>query len=509
MNEEIVLGMGLDATAFAVGKRKITAMVKEMKDEAGELKEMFKSALEGFGVGFGVAKIIEGGRAIAELATHIINTSEDIGVSTDYLQQFNYAAQHTGASAEQAEKGLAKLSATIGEAREGSKEAADKFIRWGISLSDAAGNARDLESVADELSKRFESIEDPALRDAAAVELLGKAGVKLVQTFKEFAGLKDQSKGQIISKADLQQLNEANEQLEQTSGFWKVWGARTLNAAMSTVDVLNPWSFYHKSKGTLKAGRTLSASEDAELQMRQLQRDEENKKNGFSPENVAKAEAMAKALEKLNEVRDKARTAGMSTQEKVSELAREELELRRKMEEAAAGSIDKIKAQTEYEEKHRDLLNEEKKLKTELAEKDAKSLQMNVEIARARETAGHAQEELSAKRDSRWQFTIEELANSRRRFGGTLGDDQWTAREILGKESQARGDKALGNLDDAKARLSEADELRKKLSTNVTEGERDPLKQLEFHQKEAAEHLKTLVDKASREGIKIIPQMGK
>ncbi len=111
--------------------------------------------------------------------------SERLGVGTTELQQFQLAAQESGASAEDANTGLRFLNRSIGQATTGSAEAATEFQKLGIHLKDAHGNTLPVIEVASQLADKMKGMHSQGERTAAAMKLLGRGGASLLPMFQE------------------------------------------------------------------------------------------------------------------------------------------------------------------------------------------------------------------------------------------------------------------------------------------------------------------------------------
>jgi hypothetical protein len=112
-----------------------------------------------------------------EYASSLGEVSQQLGVTTRDYQVYSYAASQAGIEQETMDKGLAKLTLTLGKARLGAEGPTKALNALGISVADlkdkTAGDVIPL--LADGLGK----IKDPAKRAALEVELFGKAGQKL------------------------------------------------------------------------------------------------------------------------------------------------------------------------------------------------------------------------------------------------------------------------------------------------------------------------------------------
>jgi hypothetical protein len=167
-------------------KRSLTAIDKQfgalgssvggVSSSLFDLKGAFSSLIGILGIGSLAAfarQSLDAAGGIGELAAQV-------GLSTDTLQAFDYAATQVGLSSEEMRAGVAKLTRTIGEAADGSKSAIDAFNSLGVNILDASGKIRSTEDVIRDVADRLAAIDDPAKRAAAAVDLFGKAGQKML-----------------------------------------------------------------------------------------------------------------------------------------------------------------------------------------------------------------------------------------------------------------------------------------------------------------------------------------
>lgn len=131
-------------------------------------------------------------QAFASTTGEIGDMANRTGMARDYLSQIGYAAKITGTDLPTVEKGMQKVSKSLGEAAMGNKQAVAMFESLGLSVSDLM--AMSPENRFEKIGKTVAGIKDPALRTAMAMDVFGKSGSSLMDFF---AGL-DENK----SKAD-------------------------------------------------------------------------------------------------------------------------------------------------------------------------------------------------------------------------------------------------------------------------------------------------------------------
>jgi hypothetical protein len=136
-------------------------------------------AVTGLFAAIGVGAIAAAGSRALDYASSLAEVAQQLGVTAEQLQVFRYAASQVGVSQDDLDKGLAKLTRTIGEAETGSAKAQKLFAALGVSLQDASGHAKSTGQLLPEIADALQQIDDPAKRAAIEVELFGKAGQKL------------------------------------------------------------------------------------------------------------------------------------------------------------------------------------------------------------------------------------------------------------------------------------------------------------------------------------------
>lgn len=172
-------------------------------------------------VGLAMEESVRKAKETLEAFDNIGDAAERVGMSTKSFQEWKFAGTLSGIGAEATEGALAKLTKTIGEAVAGGKEAKEVFDRLGVSIKDQEGNVRTTESVLDDLTEKFASLENPAERAAAASTLFGKeAGSKMAamlhQGSEEIAKMRKEANdlGVVIDDHMIREAGELNDKLD-------------------------------------------------------------------------------------------------------------------------------------------------------------------------------------------------------------------------------------------------------------------------------------------------------
>ena len=114
----------------------------------------------------------------------LVKTSEKLGVGTEFLQKFRFAAEQVGIRSETADMALQRFSRRVAEARKGTGEAKDTLNALGIALFDSAGQARDIEDVMLDVSDAMANTEDASELVRQSFKFFDSEGVALVALMK-------------------------------------------------------------------------------------------------------------------------------------------------------------------------------------------------------------------------------------------------------------------------------------------------------------------------------------
>jgi hypothetical protein len=190
--------------------------IKDFGSEIFSLKGAFTALVGAVGIG----SLVEMGKNAVESVGSLGELASQLGVTTDTLQTFSYAATQVGLSQDELRAGLSKLTKTIGEASIGNKTAIDSFNQFGIKILDAQGNVRSTDAVIRDIADAMKGLSDPAQRAALATELMGKAGQKLIPFLQDgSAGLDDMVQkakdlGLVFDESTIRAADEAADKLQ-------------------------------------------------------------------------------------------------------------------------------------------------------------------------------------------------------------------------------------------------------------------------------------------------------
>lgn len=128
---------------------------------------------------FSVGIITNFMRQTLELADTIGKTADSIGVSTTFLQKYQFAAEQSGLTQEEFNKGMMNFTKMVGQASIRTTEAGRTLEKLGIKLKDVDGNTRKTEDVFVDLFEALDGVGSEFKKNAILADLFGRAGVKL------------------------------------------------------------------------------------------------------------------------------------------------------------------------------------------------------------------------------------------------------------------------------------------------------------------------------------------
>lgn len=161
------------------GKDQLDAVDKKLrkaKDSAGDLEKMLKKV----GLAFLGKKVADFVLETIEMADALKHNAERLGLTTDELQKYQYVADVTGVSAQQAAVGLRFFNRAVGEAALGTKSATKVFAELGIAVRGADGQVRPTDELLFEFADKLKDVKSEAIRTALAMRTLGRGGASML-----------------------------------------------------------------------------------------------------------------------------------------------------------------------------------------------------------------------------------------------------------------------------------------------------------------------------------------
>lgn len=153
---------------------------KQANSGLNKITSAAKAAVTALAAFKGVQLIKGATEEVRALGDRLDKVSQQIGVSTDALQELDFAAGLAGASSQDLETALRILARNANEAADGSQQFADDFKKLGVNVTDTNGNLKSTDQLLTELADGMAGLESNTERTALAQSLLGRSGAKLI-----------------------------------------------------------------------------------------------------------------------------------------------------------------------------------------------------------------------------------------------------------------------------------------------------------------------------------------
>ena len=559
--EDIIIRMGMDASAFNRGLQSAKVQAKALN-----------SALGGLGMSIGVASLTAMAAKAVEFGSKISDLSTRLGISTDALQEFEFAAKMSGSTLDEFVGGLQKLAKAQSDALGGNEETINSFAALGVSVEDL--KTKRIEDIFKQIGRSVRDASDVQLVMADAMKVLGKASGPILAAMRndlEAAAEEARRLGLIIGGDVIEKLDALGDSADTL-------GKRLINAfaeplvflaeighrVMDLMEIVKSVSMIPVTiAGAIAGGASpLQAMKQA---FNQSSDEVHQIISGFEERNRPRAARAPTPIERdnvdaVNSKMVQEVNAVLKLRERIAELQAAELgnvEQRKLIEEqiaklklegandertlaaaakrerdiavleaqkggfrgdAHAGRRKAIETQITALKKEGSKANPEEikalerqakmldlKKKDKALEKEQTAARKSfVELRGQRATAVAAAEEA---RGERLKFTLAELsgANLRNVRDPALREDIMKAREVMQLEQQAgflkqRG--GVGDLAEAGKRLSKAEQIRTGI-TNLNKGERFLFEQMENGIQSIDQSMADLLSQASKDGLNV------
>ena len=225
--------MSLDSASFEQGLVKAQGKVKKFNSELSGMFTRFlgATALVGF-----TNNVIQFGASLGDV-------SKKLGVSSDFLQKFRYAAEQSGVGAKEAELGLQRLLRRAGTAQQEGGALADLLKDMGVELKNLDGSFKSGEQIFVDFADAMGKIEDPNEKLVKGFKLLDSEGLNLLNLisdgadqFKKFSKEAEDA-GLIIDGVTIRSMQDLDGELKKTSTKFKILGASILPSVIKYLNL--------------------------------------------------------------------------------------------------------------------------------------------------------------------------------------------------------------------------------------------------------------------------------
>jgi phage-related protein len=126
-----------------------------------------------------VAGLTSASKSAGEYAENVELAASKTHLSTEAVQELQYASKITGVEFETITGSMTKLTKSMGAAQAGTGAQAEAFEQLGVATVDANGDLRDSTAVYSDVITALGEVSNPAERDVLAMQLLGKSAREL------------------------------------------------------------------------------------------------------------------------------------------------------------------------------------------------------------------------------------------------------------------------------------------------------------------------------------------
>ena len=195
---------------------------KSTSEWSGALSTM-TGVLGAMGVQLSVGALVAWVGNVADAAGHIGDLSQQLGVSTDAVQRWGYAAKMGGATIDDVEKSITFMNKALSGGEDSTKAALER-----VGLSFEAVRTMGTERAFEAITEGLRTIPDPALRTRTEMELLGKAGIALGAAIDDgMKGVGDSAN--VMSRETIRALKDAGD-------AWESYKDRLIIASAEGID---------------------------------------------------------------------------------------------------------------------------------------------------------------------------------------------------------------------------------------------------------------------------------
>lgn len=190
--ENLLKSMSSEMSRTSEGTRSLADVINGLAGTLGiSLPPAVQSAVDklaGFSASGAAAITVVGGltTALAKNTLELTKTADDLltlssqtGLSTDQLQEFEYASELVDVSTDTLQGSLRKLTSNMQKARDGSGDAAAAFETLGVRITDNHGALQDSRQIFLQTIDALGKVKNETERDALAMQIFGKSATDL------------------------------------------------------------------------------------------------------------------------------------------------------------------------------------------------------------------------------------------------------------------------------------------------------------------------------------------
>ena len=160
-------------------KDKTAREFQKLNRNIDHTQKAMKKIAGAFAGAFAVSQLVRFGDEALKVADTIGKVADSLDVNTSFLQKYQFAAQQSGLTTEEFNKGLQNFTKMVGQAQLRTSEAGRTLEKLGVQVKNADGSVKGAEEVFIDLFHALDDVGDQFQKNAILADLMGRAGVKL------------------------------------------------------------------------------------------------------------------------------------------------------------------------------------------------------------------------------------------------------------------------------------------------------------------------------------------
>ncbi len=227
-----------------------------------------KKVFGAFSALLGVGAIVRFTNEMLEMADRLDKTAKKLGVTTDFLQEWNFMAGRAGVAATTAEMALQRFTRRVGDAQKGFGEFLPVAREYNIQLFDSEGAARNAEEVFLDLADAVQGMSSAGEKVSVTFKAMDSEGVGMKNTLDLGSeGIKRMreeahSLNNVMSDEAIERLSKYSDGVSDIQGASKVAGGELLSIIGGGVEDLGAFYLDQLKKFDSKVSELNSALEE-------------------------------------------------------------------------------------------------------------------------------------------------------------------------------------------------------------------------------------------------------
>lgn len=233
--------------------------LKSTRKGVDTFKNYAVQAAGAIGVAFSFTAAIQGLSKFYNKLDEIGKRSSALGVTAEYYQKMQYAAERTGSSLDQVYASMNRLVKFAGDAKIGNAEAQKTFEALGISMSEVNGLRTD--ELFDLVNRRLAEMPDNLARNAYGAKLMGEEYGRMSNYLRDYISLSKEAeeKGLIIDSEQVKEVERLKDAFTDVGKSIDIAVARLLDMTGLTGKLLE----YAEGLTAISSGEVEKAEKQA------------------------------------------------------------------------------------------------------------------------------------------------------------------------------------------------------------------------------------------------------